>query len=679
MKLLSVPIKIIGILSLCLLSQGVFSQNQSMKFGKISEEELKNTTCPLDSSAGAMIIGDYGTSTFSYDQSKERFQVNFERHVRIKILNKNGYDEANEGIPYYHENSLREEVYNLKGFTYNLEGGKIIKTKLEKEGIFEESINDNWTLKRVTMPNVKEGSVIELSYTIKSYFLYNLREWEFQKNIPVLWSEYSVQIPEYFDYKLASQGYESFVLNERKQGNGYIIFHAKSRSEGNVTQSNYSSQKIDYKTTNYKWATQNVPAIKEEPFMTTIDDYVTKIEFELASVQMPHSIRKDFSRNWESITAELLKHENFGLLPEKNSFIKKEVQRITSSLSSPDEKILVIHNYVKKMMKWNGSNRLFGSQSLKKSFDDKTGNSADINFLLIAMLREAGISADPLILSTRDHGRANMLWPTLNKFNYVVAYVSVDDKSIVLDATDIFLPPNFLPYKCLNGQGRIISKDISKTIDLGSHEKMAQMFSATVDVEPSGLLLGKVQNTKGGIRAFEKRKSITSTGLEKYIEEYNANFEDWDIENLKVSNLESIDENLWEEFDFKSKDYTSSTSGIIYLNPLMNVGIAENPFKLAERKFPVDFACPIDESIIIKINLPEGYKIDEIPENALITLPDNTGKFYFTIAQLGNTLQVTSRISINSRYFMAENYFYLREFYNQIVKKHSQQIVLKKI
>lgn len=654
------------------------AQNPAIKFGKVTEEELLMKICPMDTSAGAMVLADYGSSYFNYDQVKERFQVKFERHIRIKIFKKSGYDVADDVIPYYRENSLKEEISSLKGFTYNMEKGKIVKTKLEKEGIFDEVVNDNWTLKKITLPNIKEGSVIEYTYTVNSSFLYNLREWEFQRDIPVQWSEYAVKIPEFFDYKVVSQGYEPFLVNEKKQGRDYITFTSKERNEGGPT--TFSNDKIDFMTTDYKWATSNVPAISEEPYMTTIDDYVTKIEFELASIQYPRSIRKDYSRNWESITEELLTHEKFGKQLDKGGFLKNEIIKIVASANTSEEKASAVYNYVKSNIKWNGSNRMFTSQNLKKTFEEKSGNSADINLLLILMLREAGLDAEPLILSTRDHGRANMHWPTITKFNYVIAHVVLDDKTtFVLDATDPFLPSNILPYKCLNGEGKVISKKRMNTVKVGGKEKQSQFYVANYDVDALGVLKGTIQYSRGSLLASDGRKMIFNKGKDKYIEDFIATNDDWEIEDFQIQNLEAVNEILKEEYKFNSKEFSGNDNSILYFNPLLIAATTENPFKLDSRKFPVDFACPMDETIIVKVKLPEGYKIDEKPESLILTLPDNTAKFTFSVTDDAGSLQITSRLSITSRFFVQENYLQLREFFNHVVAKHTQQVVLKKI
>ena len=140
---------------------------------------LKMQVYDKDTSAGAVVLADYGESTITYNQN-QGFELRFERLRRIKILNKSDYDWANFVIPVYKTDANDEKLTNLKAATFNLEGGKITETRLTKEGIFNEKATDNWANTRITLPNVKEGSVIDIAYSISSPFLFNFQDWEFQ-------------------------------------------------------------------------------------------------------------------------------------------------------------------------------------------------------------------------------------------------------------------------------------------------------------------------------------------------------------------------------------------------------------------------------------------------------------------------------------------------------------------
>ena len=155
------------------------AQDFKMKFGKIDMDELKMTEYDKDASASAVILGDFGDIDFQYNETQGYFEIFFTRHTRIKILKKNGYHWADHEISLYDNNRIAEKVYSLKGYTYNLENGKLVKDKLKKESQFYERKSKNWNALKFTMPVVREGSIIEYSYVIKSNYIFNLPEWHF--------------------------------------------------------------------------------------------------------------------------------------------------------------------------------------------------------------------------------------------------------------------------------------------------------------------------------------------------------------------------------------------------------------------------------------------------------------------------------------------------------------------
>jgi len=197
--------KAITTLSALLLSFIIYAQKAPIKFGDIPKADLVMTTYPEDESAPAVILEDYGEAYVSITASNASLIV--KRHVRIKILKKEGLKWADIAIQLYHSGAAHEKVSNLKAVTYNLENGKITEHKLSKDGIFRERFNRNFNVEKFTMPNVKEGSVLEYSYTIYSDFIANFPNWQFQYTIPVRLSEYWEIIPDFFVMEKYMQGY----------------------------------------------------------------------------------------------------------------------------------------------------------------------------------------------------------------------------------------------------------------------------------------------------------------------------------------------------------------------------------------------------------------------------------------------------------------------------------------
>ncbi|MCC9136711.1 DUF3857 domain-containing protein [Pontibacter silvestris] len=632
---------------------------QSAKFGKVSEAELTMKSYEKDTSATAVILSDYGSSYFTYSSG---FQIVFERHTRIKILKKSGYDWANVSIPYFQRGTDREKVNSIKGFTYNIEDGKIIKDKLESKVTFDEQMNENWSAKKFTMPNVKEGSVIEFSYTILSDFVYNLRDWEFQHTIPVAWSEYRVKIPEYFDYKFLQKGYVPFYDSKQEKTVG-----APGSSTG---------AKLDNNA--YVWMMKDVPALREEKYITTLSDYQAKIEFELQSVKFPGELQKTMTGNWEDVTNDLLKSDRFGTQLNRNGFFKDEIAAVVAKHTGAEEQMQAIYDLVKSNMKWNGKNRVYTEAPIRKAYDNRTGSSAEINLLLTAMLLEAGLDAAPVLVSTRDHGRVFEGYsPMLNKFNYVVSQVKVADKEYLLDATEPLLPAGMLPVRCLNGVGRLIKKEDQRWVELKPVLPYVKLFSAELSIDGNGEIKGKATESIGGYEALYMRKNILEEGENKYAERIAKDFGDYKISKPEIKNLDMITQALAINYDITANENGKANS-VIYLNPMVGHGEKENPFKLNERTYPVDFAAPIDETFICKFVIPEGYELDEVPKGLSVALPESGGKFIYIVQQKGNILEVMSKISISKPMFYAQEYPYLKEFYNQIIAKHAENIVLKK-
>ena len=632
-----------------------------MKLGNISIDELKMSRYEKDTSAHALVLYDAGKSYFTFNPGIG-LVLNFERHVKIKILKKSGYDWADISVPLYRNNSSdREMLMNLKGSTFNLENGAMVSSKLTKESVFEEKNTDNWTTQKFTMPNVKEGSVIEFSYRIQSQFFFNLRDWTFQQTIPVLWSEYTTTIPEYFHYKTLSQGYERFLVSEAKPVN-VNLGGGMSNSSG----------------TEYHWVLKDVPAIRREPYMTSINNYISKIEFELGNFTVPGQVYETYNNSWGKVSSNLLASERFGVQLNRHSFLKATITPLIANQNEPEKKMTALYEYVKNNITYNNREHLYAENNLRKVLDSKAGSSAEINLLLIGMLKEAGLEANPVILSTRENGYVGSTsFPNISKFDYVIGHVQIGEKEYLLDATEPLALPNILPIKCLNGQGLLINAQEPRWVSLVPGAKASQTYQSFLTIGNDNSLKGKIETSSDGYTALLYRKNIQSEGEKKYIENFRNKLTDWEIDKFSIQHTSAPANALKMNYEVNLAGQAQPVNAI-YLNPMQNQGEKENPFKLETRKFPIDFATPIEETYLFSYTIPDGFQVEEQPKNAIISLPENGGRFVYSITSVGNTINVVSKLLINRPTFAAQEYSYLKEFYNLIIAKHAEQIVLKK-
>jgi hypothetical protein len=636
---------------LALIFSFVSAQKSPIKFGDVPLEDLKMTGYGNDSSASAVILSDYGEAYLSFTQTTEN--LIFERHVRIKILRKEGLKWADISIPLYFTSRGEESVRNLKAVSYNLEAGKVVESKLNNDGIFSEKFNRNYKIQKFTIPNVKEGSVIEYSYRIFSDFIFNIPEWKFQYSIPVKHSEYWAVLPDFLLFEKNVQGY--------------------------LAVTNYETKNIpspEYRSVGHHYTMENVPAFIEEPFITCEQDYVSKIKFALSHIDVPGKPVREIMGSWKKLNEDLLESDNFGKAITGNDWLRKKAIEITTSAGSPVEKMNIIFNHVRNNLTWEGSND-YTTDPLKKVFEAKKGTTGDINIALASMLNKAEIPVEMILLSTRDHGMVRVSSPMADQFNYVVCQATVDGKKYMLDATDKLLPAGVLPERCLNGQGLVISPANHGWISLTTKIKARTAVAAELQLDETGDLKGKINFSRDGYDAHKMRKAFSVKGETNYVKDA-LNGHSWEVEKTEFQDIEEITKPAKEIHNLVIRDHITKAGDIMYINPFVTGQLESNPFKLEERIYPVDYPSPLEKIYTCKLTVPESYSVDELPKSKLFMLPENAAKYMFNVAQAGNTIFITSSLQINKNIFLQTEYPALREFYNQIVAKQSEQIVLKK-
>jgi hypothetical protein len=296
---------------------------------------------------------------------------------------------------------------------------------------------------------------------------------------------------------------------------------------------------------------------------------------------------------------------------------------------------------------------------------------------MAAMLQEAGIRVEMVLVSTRGNGFVRVDYPTTRQFNYTICRAYIDTTAYLLDATEKYLPWNVLPQRCLNGIGLAISGDRYEWIDVETNVKARTVASAELILNANGELQGTLTYTRSGYAAYEMRCNIQKKGKERYLEDVGKR-QSWNIVNSEFQNLEQIENSAIETHAISIQDHGVSTNELIYIDPFIIFKEDENPFKAEKRQFPVDFVVRSEKVYLANIIIPDGYLLDEIPQPQATVLPGNKGRFSYTVTQNGNRLSIVSSVQINERIFMQDEYPNLREFYNRIIAKQAEQIVLKK-
>lgn len=656
-----------------------FSTNaQDFRLGKVSIEELKQKIHPTDSSAVAAILFEKAENKLVYNQEKG-FEIELVVRTRIKIYKKEGYDWASKKVRYYLINDLREKVVFSDVVTYNLVDGKVEKTKLKSDGEFDEQINKYWAQKKITMPNVKEGTVIEYEYTLHSPNIENPRGWSFQSEIPVNYSEYTNCVPEYFVFNTNVKGFLRPKITVEKV-NKVINMDLKEKVVGfmgRVT-TNHNTDNISYTETRTIYLAENMPAITDEAFVNNVKNYTTSLEQELSMTRYPNAVTKMYSTNWDDVVRTIYEYEDFGPELNKRGYFEDDLKIVLTGLKTQDEKIDAILKFVKSAVKWNSYYGYSCNDGVRKAYKDKTGNIAEINLMLTAMLRYAGLNANLVLVSTRSNGVS--FFPNRTAFNYVIAAVENGDNITLMDGSDVFSTPDVLPFRTLNWLGRLIRKDgTSIPVNLMPKKASSELRFLNYSINDKGIVSGRLSNQKTAHNAMLFREEIKDLKEETYLEKlentnHKIEINEYALQNAKECNLPII-----ETYSFTGDNLSEVIGGKIYLNPILFFAEKQNPFQQESRVYPVDYGFPFQDKFAINIQIPEGFKVENLPESITLTMNENLGVFKYLTSLSENTIQISISNQINSSIFLSEDYVSLKSYYQKLIEKQNEKIVIVKI
>ena len=647
---------------------------QNYNYGKISKEELLEKKSAIEEEADAAILYKKRFTNFDYS-SEEGWMVETIVHQRIKIYTKEGLDWGTYSILLMKNNNNEEKINSLKGSTYNLVNGKIEKTKLKKSGIFSEDINRYRNKKSLTMPNVKEGSIVEFQYRIRSPF-FNIRNVEAQYTIPVAKLEAKIDIPERFYFNQFQKGY--YPLNFTPSKKTRKIQYRWREKVGTVLTEGRNGE-IEFIENVYEISANNVPSIKEEQYVNNINNYKASFLFELSQYRPKNGLMKNYALSWENVVKTIYDNQSFGSELKKSGYYEDDINQLISNTSDPVSRVALIYNFVKSKVKWDNYYGKYTDRGVRRAYKEQVGNVAEINLMLTSMLRFAGLKANPVLVSTRNNGIP--LFPTLNGYNYVVTSVEIPDGVIMLDATNEYSTPNVLPFRALNWEGRIVKDDgTSELINLYPKEKSKNTVSMMVKLNFNGDIEGSIRSAKTNHGAMFYRESYISTPEEQYLEDLENKYNGIEVSDFAVKNKLDLSKPVMETFKFSLENQSDIIEDKMYVSPLFFLATKENPFKLEKRDFPVDFGYPSATKYRINITLPKGYVIESLPESVAYALPENFGMFKYVIANNNNnSIQLTVDSVVNEPIISALYYDALKEFFNKMIEKENEKIVIIKV
>ncbi|PBJ06605.1 DUF3857 domain-containing protein [Flavobacterium sp. ACN6] len=635
---------------------------QNYELGKVTLAELEEKTNPKDTAAPAAILFKKGITFFTYISGKG-FVANNVYEFKIKIYKPEGLKWANQEVSYYvgYENLNDDSVKFSNAVTYNLENGAVVKTKLNSEGSFKNKINKYWNRASITLPNVKVGSVIEFKYVLKSENLIRLPDFEIQYDVPVNYFEYKTEIPEFFIYKTL------FVGKLKIDSKADVV----QTSQANIT---------GYKQINAVFTSSDIPALKEEKFVDNIENYLGAIRNELERKRFPDEPVVNYTTTWEEVAKTIYKNESFGEELKEINYFAQDLKIILQTVNTQQEKLDAIFKFVQKKMNWNKRKGYLTDTGVKKAYIAQTGNTAEINFILISMLRSAGIATYPVLVSTIENGVP--VFPNRTDFNYVIASAEIDGKKILLDASNKYTTLGIVPLNLLNWKGRLIKQDgSSEEIDMIPTTPSKEIFSVMAEIHPEKMKMeGNVKVRKTDYAALVFREKNAGNSEESYVEKLENDLNKIEIGNYQVENKnDNFSKSTLESFDFTSNNLYDIIGDKIYIKPILFYTDTNNPFKQEERQLPIYFGYPVHQVYNVFYDVPDGYGVESLPKPVKISTENNGTSYIMNMNTEENKIQIKVGIQINSPIFTADEYDMLKEFFQKIIASQNEKIVLKRI
>ncbi len=618
--------KTLTLIAFCILAiVHQISAKSPIKFGKVDIEDLKMTVYEPDTSASAVVLCKYGYFNGN--------NYSFTTITRVKILKKAAVSLSEFTFP-------GKEDMQVRGKVYNLENGEIVEEKLKNESIFKLKITDDYYKMRVALPNIKVGSV----YDIETSQLLLPAEFAFQREIPIRHCELQLDPTNEIEY--------------RKRSRGFIMI----KNSGP-----------------YTFMLDNVPAFKEEPFMDSKENYLAKFEFDILNVSFP-GYYKGFTTSWEAVNERLRSHSHFGgALTNGVGGINALKKEIEEKYSDPYDKMIAAYEAIKSV-KWNEIESLYASEDhLGGIYKDKKGNSAEINMMLYQLLQKLDINALPVAISTRENGTLHQFYPSLEKLNYMFIRAKIGENEYLLDATEELMPADMVPLRCLNKSGRLINNESGRWIDLKTDKKDKSSYIFNLTLNDNLEAEGTMQCSQSDYSAFYFRKNYKEyASSDKFLEAMEYNHPGLRIKDYSFTDLDSIYKDSREMYTVKINNAAQQVGNMVMINPFLFEKVEENPFKLEERQYPVDFAYKEEKVIVSNFTIPEGYIFETVPKPARIVLPENAGSALVAYSVMGNRISVTYKFMINKTVFYPEEYPLLKQLYALIIEKQSEPIVIKK-
>lgn len=631
----------------CLLTSSLPASSQTFpgypEFGEFTAAEQTLKQVDFDREASAVIIHHLARTDFD-----DQYAMITEHRVKIKILNDKGISNGDIRIPFYSKEGF-QFINGVEGVVRTFDAdGSVKNLTLESKNIFTVKIDKSFSEIRFALPNVKAGSILEYKYVINSKNYSALDDWEFQSDIPTITNYYVLSV-----IPTAEFAYKVYKLPQ------YPI-EIDNKEPGRI-----------------KFKMANLPALKDEAYMDARKDNLQRVTFQLSAYNNS-GYKQKYINTWDEAARELLSQSSLGGQLSKSLSGTDDFIKNTKAIADPVEKIKAVYKLVQQKMSGNGYYSKYSADGIKSAWEKGSGNTGEINMIFTDLLKQVGITAYPLMVTNRDHGKIDVAYPFIDQFEKLVTYIVLPEKKMIIDASDDQTPMHIIPLDLLNTYGyKIDKKDFGLMLVEDDKRYYENDILINAEITTDGIMKGNVAAQSIDYARLSRKANYKKTDHAKYLEQYfSQDYSDLKADSLEVSNLDQDSLPLQQQFVFTQ---TLNTSGdYTFFDYHMFDRLKKNPFTSDMRFSDINFGSPMRYLVTMIVDLPNNYTVDAIPKNNTLRTADTSFSFVRSIQNSDGILTVHMKFEINRSYFEREEYETLKSFYKKLYGLLSEQVVLKK-
>ncbi|PVW16281.1 DUF3857 domain-containing protein [Marixanthomonas spongiae] len=630
-------------------------QRQSALFGQPTEEELSMTSFTQDPEAPAIILFEQGD--YQFKKLNRYIRIVKKVHRKIKVIDAKKFNNAAIEIPLLIGDKNEEKLKNIKAVTHNAD----LKKYVGDDKFFTTKQTEKRNVVRFTFPDIRDGSILEYKYTIVSPFFFNFNGWEFQQDIPTVYSEFTSEIPGNFKYSIALKGGRKLTVKEERIKKNCLYMDGYTPADCHLT----------------VYAMADVPAFKKEAYMLAKSNYKAGVKYELREFMDYTGLKHKYSKTWDDVEDEFKTDKNIGRQLNNTNFFRKNLPENILKISDKLKKAKAIYTFVQNHYRWNGKHRLFNEVRVRDAFKEGVGNTSEINLALINALQASGLDAKLMLISTRDNGLPTDVYPILTDFNRAIALLTVNNETFLLDAVDKQAPFGVIPFQDLNIKGRVMDfKKGSYWHPLTPHKKNMLYVNTKIKATEEGIFTGTLTEVRTGYIAMNERKHIQDSNFQDYVNEKETN-SSLHVSELKIEHKTNLEKPL--KINYNVALETELIGDKVYVNPyFFETYFTENPFTANERNFPINFGYPIITTYLISIDLDNKYTVEQLPENKVIKLFDDIGECTVIYTQAANKINIRFSFKLMEEKFPVKAYQGIKDFFGKMIDFQTQSPILLK-